>query len=59
MLDSEANTVELADGLRWAQDVGIGGVPFFIFGGRYAVSGAQVPELLAQAIAKASEADAG
>ena len=58
MLDSEANTVEVADGLRWAQDVGIGGVPFFIFGGRYAVSGAQVPELLAQAIAKASEAGA-
>ncbi len=58
MLDSEANTVEIADGLRWAQDVGIGGVPFFIFGGRYAVSGAQVPELLAQAIAKASEAGA-
>ena len=58
MLDSEANNVEVADGLRWAQDVGIGGVPFFIFGGRYAVSGAQVPELLAQAIAKASEAGA-
>jgi len=58
MLDSEANNVEIADGLRWAQDVGIGGVPFFIFGGRYAVSGAQEPELLAQAIAKASETPA-
>jgi predicted DsbA family dithiol-disulfide isomerase len=35
-----------------AQDSGINGVPFFILGGRYAISGAQEPEQLANAIAR-------
>ena len=33
-----------------AKDAGIEGVPCFIFGGRFAVSGAQAPEYLAEAI---------
>ncbi|HEY4140788.1 MAG TPA: DsbA family protein, partial [Pseudolabrys sp.] len=33
-----------------AKDAGIDGVPCFIFGGKFAVSGAQAPEHLAEAI---------
>jgi predicted DsbA family dithiol-disulfide isomerase len=36
-----------------ARELGIGGVPFFVIGGRYAVSGAQPAELLLGAITKA------
>jgi predicted DsbA family dithiol-disulfide isomerase len=43
---------------RSAQEAGINGVPFFILGGRYAISGAQEPDVLAEAIARAS-AEAG
>ena len=43
---------------RSAQEAGITGVPFFILGGRYAISGAQAPEVLAEAIARAA-AEAG
>ncbi|MPZ58684.1 MAG: disulfide bond formation protein DsbA [Rhizobiales bacterium] len=43
---------------RAAQEAGINGVPFFILGGRYAISGAQEPEHLAEAIARAA-AEAG
>jgi predicted DsbA family dithiol-disulfide isomerase len=38
---------------REAQDAGIGGVPFFIFNGRTAVSGAHDPPTLLEAIAEA------
>jgi predicted DsbA family dithiol-disulfide isomerase len=43
-----------------AKQAGIEGVPCFIFGGRFAVSGAQSPEYLAQAIERiaSGEADA-
>lgn len=40
-----------------AEEVGIGGVPCFIFGSRIAVQGAQAPEYLAQAIARAANRD--
>jgi predicted DsbA family dithiol-disulfide isomerase len=35
--------------------LGVNGVPFFIFGGRYALSGAQPPEALVEAMRKAAE----
>jgi predicted DsbA family dithiol-disulfide isomerase len=38
-----------------AKDAGIDGVPCFIFGGNLAVQGAQAPEHLAQAIARAAK----
>jgi predicted DsbA family dithiol-disulfide isomerase len=41
-----------------ASEAGINGVPFFILAGRFAVSGAQEPEYLADAIARAA-AEAG
>ena len=33
-----------------ARSLGVTGVPFFVFDRRYAVSGAQPPEVLAQAL---------
>jgi predicted DsbA family dithiol-disulfide isomerase len=41
-----------------AKEAGIQGVPMFIFGGRFAVSGAQGPEYLAQAIERAAQDEA-
>jgi predicted DsbA family dithiol-disulfide isomerase len=38
-----------------AKEAGIEGVPCFIFGGRYAVSGAQAPEYLAQIIERVAQ----
>lgn len=39
-----------------AEEIGIQGVPFFIFNGKFAISGAQPLEVFEQAIAKAQEA---
>ena len=39
-----------------AQAMGVSGVPFFIFGGRFGVPGAQEPSVLRQAIAEARQA---
>jgi predicted DsbA family dithiol-disulfide isomerase len=70
-LDAEAVRAALAgdayaDGVRSdereAAELGIGGVPFFVFAGRYAVSGAQPAELFASALAQTwddLEAEAG
>jgi predicted DsbA family dithiol-disulfide isomerase len=44
---------EIATAVR----LGVSGVPFFILAGRYAVPGAQSPDVLAAAITKASEAE--
>ena len=41
-----------------AKEAGIQGVPMFVFGGKFAVSGAQAPEYLAEAIARAAQAEA-
>lgn len=58
-LDREAALAALASGefadaveadLDQARQYGINGVPFFVFGGRYAVSGAQPLELFRQAL---------
>ena len=43
----------VADADRRAREMGIGGVPFFIFGGKTVVSGAQLPETMLEAIAEA------
>jgi predicted DsbA family dithiol-disulfide isomerase len=47
-LEGNAGRQEVVDDLEFAQDVGIRGVPFFIFEDRFAVSGAQPPEVLLQ-----------
>jgi predicted DsbA family dithiol-disulfide isomerase len=52
--DVEAVTQEAQS----AKEAGIEGVPCFIFGGRFAVSGAQSPEYLAEAIERIAQAEA-
>ena len=48
--------VELVSGAaEQAKDAGIQGVPFFIFGQKYAVSGAQAPEELARVIRQVAQ----
>jgi predicted DsbA family dithiol-disulfide isomerase len=53
MLESDALEQEVRSESREALDVGIQGVPFLIFNGRIAVSGAQDPAALLDAIAAA------
>ena len=57
MLASDAYRAEVEAEYREAQEAGITGVPFFIFNGRTAVSGAHDPDVLLEAIA-AARADA-
>lgn len=49
-LDSDEDRDAVIGEIAAAQDLGIQGVPFFIFDQRYAVSGAETPEHLASAI---------
>jgi len=53
MLAADAYRAEVEAEYREAQEAGITGVPFFIFNGRTAVSGAHDPEALLEAIAAA------
>ncbi|HJU23268.1 MAG TPA: DsbA family oxidoreductase [Casimicrobiaceae bacterium] len=53
MLASDALKNDVANEAREALDVGVRGVPFFIFNGRMALSGAHDPETLLEAIAAA------
>lgn len=55
LLDSNADVGRVTQAAEQAKDAGIQGVPFFIFGGLLAVSGAQSPEYLADAIGRAAE----
>jgi predicted DsbA family dithiol-disulfide isomerase len=52
-LESDAGTQELIEAERRAHAIGVTGVPFLIFNRHFAVSGAQDPEVLLQAIARA------
>jgi len=53
-LASDRDVAEVAQKAQAAKEAGINGVPTFIVGGRYAVSGAQAPEALAQVIREAA-----
>jgi predicted DsbA family dithiol-disulfide isomerase len=53
MLEGGEHADGVAQGQRIAEHHGIGGVPFFVFDGRLAVSGAQPPEVFAQVIGRA------
>jgi predicted DsbA family dithiol-disulfide isomerase len=55
-LESGAGIDEARAADRKAREMGIGGVPFFIFDGRVAVSGAQPPDVLVDAINQARAA---
>jgi predicted DsbA family dithiol-disulfide isomerase len=53
-LATEADVPEITKAAEAANAAGIQGVPFFIIGGKYGVSGAQAPEQLAAAIEQAA-----
>jgi predicted DsbA family dithiol-disulfide isomerase len=53
VLESDALKEDVAQADVRAREMGIGGVPFFIFDGKTAVSGAQDPSVIVQAIAQA------
>jgi len=52
-LASDAHAGAVREDEAIARNAGITGVPFFVFGGRYAVSGAQPPEVLLSALERA------
>jgi predicted DsbA family dithiol-disulfide isomerase len=54
LLASDADTDRVEAEANSAKEAGIDGVPCFIFGGLFAVSGAQPPEYLAQSIERAA-----
>lgn len=53
-LDSDRDIAEIEREVEAAKEAGIQGVPCFILDGKYAISGAQEPEALAQAIMQVS-----
>jgi predicted DsbA family dithiol-disulfide isomerase len=55
-LASDQDVDEVSQEAQSAKEAGIDGVPCFIFGGRFAVSGAQAPEYLAEAIERLAQA---
>ena len=57
-LASDQDVAEIEQEAQSAKDAGIEGVPCFIFAGRFAVSGAQAPEYLAQAIERIARGEA-
>jgi len=54
-LASNQDAEEVAREATAAKEAGIEGVPCFIFGGKFAVSGAQAPEHLAEAIERTAQ----
>jgi predicted DsbA family dithiol-disulfide isomerase len=53
-LATDENVADIEAQATSAKEAGVNGVPFFIFGSLFALSGAQPPEYLAQAIERAS-----
>ena len=54
-LASDKDAAEVEREAQSAKEAGIEGVPCFIFDGKFAVSGAQAPEYLADAIERAAQ----
>jgi predicted DsbA family dithiol-disulfide isomerase len=55
LLEGTAAQEQVLGEAQWAQQQGISGVPFFIFNGRYAFSGAQPPEVILEVLEQVSE----
>ena len=53
VLKSDSYAKEVREDEREASNLGIHGVPYFVIGGKYVLSGAQPPEVLKQAITEA------
>jgi predicted DsbA family dithiol-disulfide isomerase len=56
-LASDQDVEQVEREAQSAKEAGIEGVPCFIFGGKFAVSGAQAPEYLAEAIERSAQAN--
>jgi len=56
-LASDQDVALIEQEAQSAKESGIEGVPCFIFGGKFAISGAQAPEYLAEAIERLAQAD--
>ncbi len=54
-LETDAYAAEVRADIRRAQDLGINGVPFFLFDEKYAISGAQPVELFSMALERTWE----
>lgn len=52
VLDSDRYGDEVAQDIREAREIGVRGVPFFVFNRKYAISGAQPPEAFLQTLEK-------
>ncbi len=52
VLDSDQYRDKVAQDIREASEVGVRGVPFFVFNRKYAISGAQPPEAFLQTLEK-------
>ena len=57
-LASDRDVAQIEQDAQSAKQAGIEGVPCFIFGGKFAVSGAQAPEDLAEALERMAKAEA-
>ena len=55
-LASDRDVAQIEQDAQSAKEAGIEGVPCFIFGGKFAISGAQAPEYLAEAIERMANA---
>jgi predicted DsbA family dithiol-disulfide isomerase len=55
LLSGDADNDAVREEIETAQRLGVTGVPFFIFAGRFGMPGAQPPDVLASAIGKAAE----
>jgi len=55
LLEGEADKEPVREEIATAQRLGVTGVPFFIFAGRFGLPGAQPADVLAGAIKKAAE----
>jgi predicted DsbA family dithiol-disulfide isomerase len=55
LLDGDADKESVREEIATAQRLGVTGVPFFIFAGRFGLAGAQPAETLASALKKAAE----
>jgi predicted DsbA family dithiol-disulfide isomerase len=58
VLERDAYAEAVAEDVREARALGVNGVPFFVIGGRYGVSGAQATDVFTEALTKAWEEDA-
>ena len=58
VLERDAYVEAVAADVREARSLGVSGVPFFVLGGRYGVSGAQATDVFTEALTKAWEDEA-